>query len=407
MGEGEHDAGPSPPTPGHDIDSCGVELSVLPSSPRKERAVAMAVARVLELPLSDARQLLERLPVILPRSASAARADEWVATLREAGASASPIQLPAAMTGHCATHPGLQADGSCARCKTATCALCSAANDGVALCGQCLRKGRRSRTFYRARVAVLLAVLACVLLWAWRDVSGRRARTSWSEPLSVGIIVVQHGPVDEDAILELRQRTRVLQQHLAAEFRRFAPGAVEPFHFIVYGPVNAVGDPPAPTGDGWLDQARTSYELWRYLSPIDEAAGLETRGLDSRVYLIVRPPAELRRRTVEGMSEDGGRIGIVEVELDDTMVDFALFVAAHELFHTLGATDKYDATGRALVPEGIAEPDRIPLYPQRYAEIMARLIPLGPMTERPPEGLEELRIGIHTAREIGWYDAPP
>ena len=43
------------------------------------------------------------------------------------------------------------------------------------------------------------------------------------------------------------------------------------------------------------------------------------------------------------------------VEMSDAdSADFALVVVAHELFHTLGAEDKYDAQGRALVPLGLA-----------------------------------------------------
>ena len=106
---------------------------------------------------------------------------------------------------------------------------------------------------------------------------------------------------------------------------------------------------------------------------------------------------------MEGTSQEGGKIGLVEVELDGTMIDFALFVAAHELLHTLGATDKYDAAGHTLVPSGLAEPDKWPPYPQRFAEAMARNVPLGPAEERPPASLDELSIGSATAREIGWH----
>ena len=135
------------------------------------------------------------------------------------------------------------------------------------------------------------------------------------------------------------------------------------------------------------------------LRPVGDVPG---RGFDSRIYLVVRPPSDARRKFVEGQSEQGGTIGSVEVELDESMVDFALFVAAHELFHTLGATDKYDATGRARVPDGLADPAQTPLYPQTHAEVMARNVALGPSAERPPASITELRVGGATAREIGW-----
>ena len=105
---------------------------------------------------------------------------------------------------------------------------------------------------------------------------------------------------------------------------------------------------------------------------------------------------------MEGESEDGGRIGVASADIDAAMVDFSLFVATHELMHTLGATDKYDASGRAQFPDGFAQPDRKPLYPQPGAEVMARNLALSEADERPPESLDELWIGELTAREIGW-----
>jgi hypothetical protein len=70
--------------------------------------------------------------------------------------------------------------------------------------------------------------------------------------------------------------------------------------------------------------------------------------------------------------------------------------------HTLGATDKYDASGRTAIPLGLAEPDRVPRFPQRYAEIMARNRPVSESEERVPEGFAQIAVGAETAREIGW-----
>ena len=111
---------------------------------------------------------------------------------------------------------------------------------------------------------------------------------------------------------------------------------------------------------------------------------------------------------VEGRGEQGGRVGVVEVELDETMADLTLIVVSHELLHTIGASDKYDAHGRALVPDRLAEPDRAPLFPQRFAEIMARNRPLdGKGNEAIPDRLDDVAVGPATAREIGWLAAPP
>ena len=84
------------------------------------------------------------------------------------------------------------------------------------------------------------------------------------------------------------------------------------------------------------------------------------------------------------------------------MLDFALFVATHELFHTLGATDKYDAAGQPLFPEGYADPYLEPRLPQYKAEIMAGRVPLTDGRAEIPMSLADTVIGYQTAAEIGW-----
>ena len=71
------------------------------------------------------------------------------------------------------------------------------------------------------------------------------------------------------------------------------------------------------------------------------------------------------------------------------------------MVHALGATEKYDAAGHTLVPLGLAEPDRMPRFPQRYAEIMSRNRPVSATDERVPEDFEQIAVGPTTAREIG------
>jgi hypothetical protein len=81
-------------------------------------------------------------------------------------------------------------------------------------------------------------------------------------------------------------------------------------------------------------------------------------------------------------------------------------VIAHELLHTLGATDKYDfATNQPRYPDGFAEPDRSPRYPQDFAELMGGRIPESASESRTPESLDQVLIGALTATEIGWRSA--
>lgn len=258
-------------------------------------------------------------------------------------------------------------------------------------------------TALRVRVTLLLAVLVVVIVYAVNDVITRRARTEWRRPLRVALIVVQAGPVDSSALVELEARIPALETKLRSEFQRYRPGADAPFQFVAYGPVEQQRPPPADAPDGLLGLARHSFELHRFTGDVDARAGVPTRGFDARLYLVVRPPVSDLRQFVEGKSEHGGRVGLALVELDDTMADLALFVATHELLHTLGASDKYDADGKTQLPEGLAEPERG--LAQRYAEIMAQNRPLGDGEEVTPESLDELSVGAVTAKEIGWEAA--
>ena len=74
-------------------------------------------------------------------------------------------------------------------------------------------------------------------------------------------------------------------------------------------------------------------------------------------------------------------------------------------FIPLGATDKYSvASGQPIGPDGLAEPQREPLYPQRYAEIMGGRIAVAEDDSMIPKSLDYAVIGPLTAREINLID---
>jgi len=78
-------------------------------------------------------------------------------------------------------------------------------------------------------------------------------------------------------------------------------------------------------------------------------------------------------------------------------------VIAHELLHTVGASDKYDLeSNHPLWPGGFADPNRVPLYPQVEAELMGGRIPVSEASANIPASLKEVLIGPQTATEIGW-----
>jgi hypothetical protein len=266
----------------------------------------------------------------------------------------------------------------------------------------------KAHTAFRIRLGILTGLLAITVLFALHDIQSRRARTEWQHPVSVAVALVQLGPVDQAALNALNGRFHALEVRLASEYHRYGGRLDRPVAFTLYGPVSVDQPPPADPDSDIPSLARHAYELWRWTHAVDVGSGLPARSFDSRIYLVMRAPRDKGRQWVEGSSESGGRIGLAKVELDVSSVDLALFVASHEFLHTLGATDKYDpSTGLAAIPMGLVEPERVPAYPQRYAEVMARNLVLAPGSERPPESIAELGVGVVTAREIGWLPRAP
>jgi hypothetical protein len=96
-----------------------------------------------------------------------------------------------------------------------------------------------------------------------------------------------------------------------------------------------------------------------------------------------------------------GMVGIVNAFADRRQTETNNVVIAHEFLHTLGATDKYEpATAQPLFPSGYAEPERTPLLPQRYAEIMGGRIAQSEVDAMVPKSLRYVVIGPETAKEI-------
>ena len=377
------------------------ELSelVLVGTPADDARLAAAVARSLSLPLGDAKALLAPLPARLPKAQSASAGESLAAQLRALGAA---VELsPARGTPNpCASHAALDAFETCTRCKAPVCSLCVALADGEALCAACGKKRGRSRTFFRVRVTVLLLVLFGVALYAWNDVRSRKARRDWAHPLEVAVVVLAEPGVDTAALDAFRERLPALEERLTSEKHRYQPGSWKPFAFTMFGPLPPSGAAPKLEEDGFFALAGHSYANWRYFGEVDERAHLTAKAYASRIYVTVRAPRDANRTFVEGESEQDGRIGSVDVELDPASVDFALIVVAHELMHTLGATDKYDPKGRPKLPEGLAEPD-LGTY-QTKVEIMAQTRPVTIDVFAQPDTLGDVAVGPATAREVGW-----
>jgi hypothetical protein len=245
---------------------------------------------------------------------------------------------------------------------------------------------------------VLLFVLATVAVGAWQK---RTLTTQWKRTLDVVIY-----PINGDG----RQTTAAYVAALTSasfspiveftrrEAQRYGVGLASPIS-VKLGPTVGSIPPATPASRATLGVVLWSLRLRFWARRNDSFAGPKP---DVRVFAVYFDPAATSRLEHSvGLKE--GLIGIARVFAAAHMTEENNVVVAHEILHTFGATDKYDlATGQPLVPDGLADPEQTPLYPQQAAEIMGGRIALSETRSDTPRSLELAVIGPKTAAEINW-----
>lgn len=160
--------------------------------------------------------------------------------------------------------------------------------------------------------------------------------------------------------------------------------------------------PPAPSEDRnllgvmwWSLKMR--YWAWQIARNGGPAA-------DIQMFVLYHDPVA-NPRLAHSLGLQKGLLGVVHAFASRQEAGGNRVLIAHELLHTLGATDKYDlASNQPLFPMGYAEPHKQPLLPQELAEIMAGRIPLSETQAVQARSLNATLVGTATAREIRWID---
>ncbi len=251
-------------------------------------------------------------------------------------------------------------------------------------------------SFRRFRILVLLGIFAGAVGLTWLEQTMVRA---WRAPLDVTVI-----PINGDGSNEAAATIRALR---ASDFDDI--GAFMQRETARYGVVQTRAmqvsllpeireKPPAPPRDGnVLKTVFWSLKLrwWVYRQ---SGQWLPQIGTIKLFVLYHAPQDGVALEHSLGLQK--GLIGVVHAFASAGQARQNNIVIAHELLHTLGATDKYDAEGRPIYPQGYAEPDLPPGVPRRDAEIMAgRLLAPSGRAVMPPS-LERCVIGAQTAYEI-------
>jgi hypothetical protein len=249
------------------------------------------------------------------------------------------------------------------------------------------------------RVGILLIVLGLVASNAWLE---RHRAASWRDSLYVGIfpVVADRGPVVRDYVASLQPDAfQPLEAFFAREARRYRLALDRPFRVELYPAVAT--PPPAPPGDANpLAVIWWSLKMRWYALRFGSAPGRPAPHI--RVFVLYHDPA-LHAQLAHSTGLQKGQIGVVHAFASAAMGGANAIVVAHELLHTVGASDKYDpATNAPLYPQGYADPDQRPRLPQRLAEIMAGRRPLTASEQEMPDTLDDCVVGAATAAEIGW-----
>ena len=250
----------------------------------------------------------------------------------------------------------------------------------------------------QVRILLLLLILLFVAVRAWQDRSGA---TSWKSPLWVGLfpIPADDSPVTARYVAALtREDFLDIEAFFAAQAPRFGRNVDQPVRIELYPPSTQL--PPVLEPDtGPLGVAWWSLKLRWFAAHAATGGAVPPR---IRLFVLYHDPQRLPALPdSHGMQK--GLVGVVQVFADRALAGSNDVVIAHELLHTLGATDKYAlGSGAPIFPQGFADPDAHPLYPQAQAEIMAGRRPLSPTEFEMPSSLRDAMVGPATAAEIRW-----
>lgn len=254
--------------------------------------------------------------------------------------------------------------------------------------------------FKLIRISILLVICAVVGVDSWIT---RLRTTDWDEPLRVVIY-----PINGDKRLETQQYIsglkesdfKSIEQFFSQQAGIYQIGIQKPFT-VALGPSLEKLPPSIPRGNP-IDTITWSLEIryWAY-QVLKQHREWQA---EIQVFVVYHSP-EHTTQLDHSVGLQKALVGIVNAYAGKRYKTRNNFVIAHELLHTVGATDKYDYdTNLPIFPQGYAEPARQPLYPQNMAEIMGGRIPLSKDDAVIPPKLGQVIIGLDTAKEIKWIN---
>ncbi|MGB0129232.1 MAG: hypothetical protein WBP72_16445 [Rhodocyclaceae bacterium] len=252
--------------------------------------------------------------------------------------------------------------------------------------------------FRKLRIVLLLLVLATVAQTAWL---AKSRATNWTSSVGVAVYPIAgdgSGAVGAYIAKLNADQFDPIEEFFEREAKRYGVDTWRPVDVSLAPPIASL-PPAAPTGGNPLRAILWSLEMrywaWRH----DAHQGPKPQ---VRLYVVYHDPAQTGS-VAHSLGLEKGLIGVIHAFASRSMGSQNNVIIAHELLHTLGATDKYDpTTNQPRFPDGYAEPERTPPTPQEEAEIMGGRTPISESESEIPRSLQEVIVGPATAREINW-----
>jgi hypothetical protein len=251
--------------------------------------------------------------------------------------------------------------------------------------------------FKKIRVLILLSILLFVALGEF--LAARRS-TDWNDTLWVDVYLVNgDGLAATQRYIDSIDGREFdgVDAFFTAEAKRYGVALSEPFRLNLAGQYRDELPAPSPSllgTIGWSLEMR-----WLSLKLDWQSSGPRPDIVAFAVYHDSAASAVLDRSTARRK----GLIAVTNLFASRDARGSNQVVLAHELLHTLGATDKYaQESNLPRFPDGFADPTLTPPLPQKKAELMAGRIPLDERHAATPESLRSVVVGRLTAEEIGW-----
>jgi len=252
----------------------------------------------------------------------------------------------------------------------------------------------RPRTF---RLLILLAVVVAIALFHFTRDTGP---PDWERPLKV-VIYPENADGSEQARVHIEglqaDRFQPVADYMAEQAGRHDLEIEKPFIVELAEPIT--GAPTAPDYESLWAHLQWGLRLRFWYWTFDD------QGRAPDITVIARFRETDAGDNLHSLGIANMNLAVANLTASESASGLNNVVLAHELLHAIGADDLYHpTTGLPIYPQGYAEPDRRPLYPQSKAELMAGRIPVAQGRVRQAENLAGTMIGPGTASKIGWLE---